>query len=112
MKESIRTKNVEVLNKAELGAGLVRGTEDVVKETFGEETTEDTISLDFRLVQAAGLFAATLLVLALLDAGTAAGGSLRDGSHTKGKGEGSDNSGEVHCDFGSERSRDQRQLRR
>ena len=77
-----------------------------MKETFGEETTEDTISLYLRLVQAARLFAATVLVVALLDAGTAAGGSLRDGSHTKGEGEGSDNSGEVHCDFGSGGSRE------
>lgn len=109
---NVLTKDVEVLDELELGAGLVRRTKDVDQETTSEETAEDTISLDFRLVQAAGLCAATVLVGALLDAGTAGRGSLRDGSHTEGEGEGSDNSGEVHCDVGKESGRFQRELRR
>ena len=93
MKESIRTKNVEVLNKAELGAGLVRGTEDVVQETFGEDTAQDTISVDVRLAQAASSLAALTLGVVLVDSSGSAAGS-----NAEGEGEGSDNGGEVHCD--------------
>ena len=94
------TKEVEVLNELPLGAGLVRGTEDIGEQTTGEETTEDAIRLDSRLVQAASLGTTTLLVAALLDTGTTmAGGSLRDGRNTQSKGKGSDEGREVHCEF-------------
>ena len=98
--ECVLTKDVEVLNELPLGAGLVRGTEDIGEQTTGEETTEDAISLDSRLVQAASLGTTTLLVAALLDTGTTmAGGSLRDGRNTQSKGKGSDDGREVHCEF-------------
>ena len=93
MRVCILTKEVEVLDEVPLGAGLVRGTEDVVQETFGEDTAQDTISLDVRLVQAASSLAALTLGVVLVDtSGSAAG------SNPEGESEGSDNGGEVHCD--------------
>ena len=96
----VLTKDVEVLDELPLGASLVRRTKDVDEKTTGEKTAEDTIRFDGRLVQAASLSTTTVLVGALLDTGTAvAGGTLRDGRNAEGKGEGSDDSREVHCDF-------------
>ena len=93
MRVCILTKEVEVLDEVPLGAGLVRGTEDVVQETFGEDTAQDTISLDVRLVQAASSLAALTLGVVLVDSSGSAAGS-----NAEGEGEGSDNGGEVHCD--------------
>lgn len=87
------TKEVEVLNELPLGAGLVRGTEDIGEQTTGEDTAQDTVSLDVRLVETAGSLATVTLVLVLVD-----GGGRAVGSNAEGEGEGSDNGGEVHCD--------------
>lgn len=96
----ILTKDVEVLYEVPLGAGLVRRTKDITQETTAEQTAQDTIGLDCGLVQAASLSSTIVLVGALLDTGTAvAGGTLRDGRNAEGKGEGSDDSREVHCGF-------------
>ena len=93
MRVCILTKEVEVLDEVPLGAGLVRGTEDVVQETFGEDTAQDTISVDVRLAQAASSLAALTLGVVLVDSSGSAAGS-----NAEGEGEGSDNGGEVHCD--------------
>ena len=91
--ECVLTKDVEVLNELPLGAGLVRGTEDIGEQTTGEDTAQDTVSLDVRLVETAGSLATVTLVLVLVD-----GGGRAVGSNAEGEGEGSDNGGEVHCD--------------
>ena len=93
MRVCILTKEVEVLDEVPLGAGLVRGTEDVVQETFGEDTAQDTISVDVRLAQAASSLAALTLGVVLVDSSGSAAGS-----NAEGESEGSDNGGEVHCD--------------
>ena len=67
--------------------------EDVVQETFGEDTAQDTISVDVRLAQAASSLAALTLGVVLVDSSGSAAGS-----NAEGEGEGSDNGGEVHCD--------------
>ena len=87
------TKEVEVLNELPLGASLVRGTKDISQQTTGEDTAQDAISLDVRLVQAASSLAAITLGLVLVD-----GSGRAVGSNAEGEGEGSDNGGEVHCD--------------
>lgn len=89
----ILTKEVEVLDELPLGAGLVRGTEDIGQETTGEQTAQDTVGLDVRLVETAGSLATLTLGLLLVDSSGSAAGS-----NAEGESEGSDNGGEVHCD--------------
>ena len=94
------TKEVEVLNEIPLGASLVRGTKDVVEETLGQETAGNTISVDIRLLHAAGNVATTALGLSLVDGqGTVGRRAVRLSSNAEGEGEGSGNNGELHCDF-------------
>ena len=94
------TKEVEVLNEIPLGASLVRGTKDVDEETLGQETAGNTISVDIRLLHAAGNVATTALGLGLVDGqGTVGRRAVRLSSNAEGEGEGSGNNGELHCDF-------------
>ena len=81
-----------------LGTGLVRRTKDIGKETLGQETAGNTISLDIRLLHAAGDVATRALVLGLVD-GQRTRGAVRLGSNAEGEGEGSGNNGELHFDF-------------
>merc|ERR1711866_18678 len=78
------TKEVEVLNEIPLGASLVRGTKDISQQTTGEDTAQDAISVDVRLVQAASSLAAFTLGLVLVD-----GSARAVGSNAEGEGEGS-----------------------
>ena len=89
----VLTKEVEVLDELPLGASLVRRTKDVGQETTGEQTAQDTVGLDVRLVETASSLTTLTLVLVLVD-----GSAGAVGNNAEGEGEGSDNGGEVHCD--------------
>lgn len=89
----VLTKDVEVLNEMELGAGLVRGTQDVLQSTTSEKASQDAIRLNGRLVQATSVNATTLLLVVLL-------GTRITSSDTQSEGKGSNNGGEAHGDFG------------
>ena len=81
-----------------LGTGLVRRTKDIGKETLGQETAGNTISLDIRLLHAAGDVATRALVLGLVD-GQRTRGAVRLGSNAEGEGKGSGDDGELHFDL-------------
>lgn len=87
----VHTKQVEVLNEFPLGAGLVGGTKDVVEETLGQETREDTIGVDVGLADTAGSLATGALVLDLVDRGAAS-------SDAEGESEDSSDGRELHRD--------------
>lgn len=89
----VLTKEVEVLDELPLGASLVRRTKDVGQETTGEQTAQDTVGLDVRLVETASSLATLTLVLVLVD-----GSAGAVGNNAEGEGEGSDNGGKVHFD--------------
>lgn len=92
------TQQVEVLDELKLGAGLVRGTEDVDEQTTGQGTGEDAISVDVGLVQAASDLAARALGLGLVNAERAIGVRLSDSTgDEESRGEGQD-VGELHFD--------------
>ena len=94
----IHTKEVEVLDELPLGAGLVGGTKNIDEQTLGQETAGNTISMDIRLLHAAGNVATTALGLGLVD-GQGTRTTVRLGSNAEGEGEGSGNNGELHFDF-------------
>lgn len=92
---SDHTEQVEVLNQLPLGAGLVRGTEDIGQETTGQEARGNAISLDFAVIKAAGHVTTTALGLSLVDSEGGVVLGLSSNAEGEGKG-GSEDSSEVH----------------
>lgn len=89
------TEQVEVLDEFELGAGLVGRPKDVVEETLGQETGEDTIGVDVGTVDTASHLTPVALVLVLVDAQTSRGVAGL-GSDTQGESEEGSDGSELH----------------